>query len=179
MVIPRPLIAVFIAILSLAPVGIVWATQATTEAPTPHGTIQVVTDRDAYKAGDTVRVWIRNAGDHPLDGSPRLWILTQEGGMQQSFGFGEFKTSLAPGESVWVDWATSPKPTPCMYGTADVSGAPSAGIRYPCPVMGDTAGASSDMMPCSGCGVWRGSSGTFVLVGLFANAADAHTVELD
>lgn len=175
----RTAAAAAILFVVLTGVGIAWAAQSTIAASSSHDDeIVVETDGKEFEAGDTIRIRIRNDGERSLTGSPRLLVLNEAGGVQQSFAFAQFHVELEPGESVWVDWATGPAPDPCWYGKADASGAPVESDSRPCPMpMG--GGDDPSGVACYPCPPRYGLRGTFVLVGIFGEHADAHVVRID
>lgn len=180
----RWLLLVGLALLLLLPFGLAWASQhAVVRLRPAHEAIEVETDRSHYRSGDTLRIAIRNVGENTLEGSPSLWVLTESGGLMQSFGVAGFELRLDPGAAVWVDWPTGPSAKPCLYGTVDGEGRAGAASSFPCPMgrsdeatpIDDAAGAP---VRCGSCRPFHGLAGTFVLVGMFGAEADAAVVEI-
>lgn len=167
---------VFLVILS--GVGIAWGAQTIATTGGNDGHILVDWERMHVDEHDIVRVWIRNAGDQELHGSPRILVLNENGGIQQSFAQGQFVIELDPDESVYVDWTVG-STYRCQYGMLDSSGAP-ADVRYPCAEpMGGQGGAASDAgSTCYGCYRPPSLQGRFILVGVFGNHADAAVFDL-
>lgn len=177
----RRFIPVLIVLMIVVPLGLAWAVQANgmpaLEAVEP---IAVQTDGREFQQGDTIRIWIRNVGTRTLEGTPRLLVLNEDGGVVQSFAFAQFFIELEPGESVWADWATGPRPYPCFYGKTDAAQSAEPSIGYPCPMVaesGDGAPPDADGRMCHPC-VPSGMSGSFILVGIFGGYADAHAIRL-
>lgn len=142
----------------------------------PAGDMAVRTDRFEYNAGDTVRIALRNEGEQSLTGAPHAWILNADGAMVRSFDFGEFEIELEPGEAVWVKWSTSAYPDPCQWAVGRSEASLDVAPR-PCPMVADAAGLREGglapvphPMPTM--------TGTYVIVGVFAERADATTVRI-
>lgn len=168
-------------LMIMVPLGLVWAVQANgVPAPVPDEPIAVQTDGRDFERGETVRIWIRNVGARTLEGSPRLLVLNNDGNVVQTFSFARFIVQLEPGESVWVDWAMGPRPHPCYYGTTDAAGSVEPSRAYPCPAVAesqDMAGEGGALGMCYPC-TPPGPAGSFILVGIFGEHADAHSIRL-
>ncbi|MBI2078233.1 MAG: hypothetical protein HYT80_07690 [Euryarchaeota archaeon] len=175
------LVTLGLVVLLIASVSaLAWATKTTLALSEEQGEIAVEPDRTHYENGEAVLIRVRNIGENTLVGAPRVLVLNSNGGVQQSFAFGQFRLELEPQESVWVEWKTAPNvPQPCMYGKADSSGAPE-GASYPCPMGGVASGPGiDDGMRCYPCPpYYQGLQGEFVIVGIFGSFADAAVITL-
>src|SRR5688500_11379467 len=111
----RPGAYALVLMVILSGIGIAWGAQTLAAAEKAHGEVVVDWDRMKVDDSDVVRVWIRNAGERELHGSPKILVLNENGGVQQSFVFGTFVIELDPQESVYVDW-TLGSVYRCQYG---------------------------------------------------------------
>lgn len=171
----RPGAYALVLLVIFSGIGIAWGAQTIATSSGNRGDVVVDWERMQVDDRDVVRMWIRNAGEHELEGSPRILVLNENGGVQQSFAFGTFVIELDPGESVYVDW-TLGGVHPCQYGMMDANGAP-ADARYPCAEPMDAG--TSDAPSCYNC--YRPPmplQGRFILVGVFGENADAAVIEL-
>jgi hypothetical protein len=167
----------FVLLLILSGLGIAWGAQTVVSRTAENGEVVVDWERMTIDGSDIVRVWIRNAGDDRLEGSPQVLILNENGGVRQSFAFGQFVLTLDPDESVYVDWTLGTVQR-CHYGMMDANGAPSD-MRYPCaePMDGPTDDVASDCYDCYH--PLPSFGGRFIVVGVFGEHADAAVVDLD
>ncbi|HEX9816497.1 MAG TPA: hypothetical protein VGB18_05915 [Candidatus Thermoplasmatota archaeon] len=172
----RPGAYALVILVIVSGIGITWGAQTIAKSSGNRGDVVVDWERMQVDDADVVRVWIRNAGERELEGSPRILVLNENGGVQQSFAFGSFVIELDPGESVYVDWTLGSALHRCQYGMLDTNGAP-ADMRYPCPEPMDAR--SADDSTCYDC--YRPPMtlhGRFILVGIFGENADATVLEV-
>ena len=171
----RPGAYAIVLLVLLSGIGIAWGAKTIATTSGTNGDIIVAWERMRVDDQDVVRVWIRNLGEHELHGSPKILILNENGGVQQSFAFGQFVIELDPDESVYVDWTLGASYR-CQYGMMDANGAPSD-MRYPCAEPIDASTGSGGA--CYDC--YRPPAtlhGRFIVVGVFGESADATVIEL-
>jgi len=95
------------------------------------GTVEVTTGQDSYRTGDTIVSGSATPGTSPGRLSS-LWVLTRDGGMQQSFGTASSSRACRPANRMGRLGTDQSGNVPVRDG--DTSGTPSAGNRYPCPM---------------------------------------------